>query len=297
VSRRSLITALVVGTVALMTLAGLMLAVAGGTAGLGMGGRIAVIEVDGMITDDQAFLRDVRRLRNDRSVRGWVVAINSPGGTVAPAQSMYQTLVRIRAEDQVPVIASIGTVGASGGYYVALGADSILVLPGSITGSIGVLMQYPNLQGLMERLGVRMEVVKGGEQKDLATPFREMDPAHREILEALVADVHDQFVEAVVEARSLTTDQVRAVADGRVLSGRQAHTVGLVDRMGNRDEAVSLAGVMAGLGASPRVVRPPRRRGPWLLELLLGTSVATAVRDLTGTMTDGAWPAVLYMLH
>jgi protease IV len=296
VSRRSLLTALVVGTVALMTVAGLVLAMAGGTAALGVGGRIAVLEVDGMITDDQAFLRDVRRLRSDRSVRGWVVAINSPGGTVAPSQSMYQTLVRLRAEDQVPVIASIGTVGASGGYYVALGADSILVMPGSITGSIGVLMQYPNVQGLMDRLGVRMEVVKGGEQKDLATPFREMDPAHREILEALVADVHDQFVEAVAEARSMTIADVRAVADGRVLSGRQAHALGLVDAMGNRDEAVSLAGRMAGLGSSPRVVRPPQPRRSWLLDLVLGTSVVTALKDLTGA-ADGGWPALLYIMH
>jgi protease IV len=280
-----------------MTIAGLILAGGGGTAALGIGGRIALIQVDGMITDDQSFLRDIRRLRNDRTVRGWVVAINSPGGTVAPSQSMYQTLVRIRSEDQVPVIASIGTVGASGGYYVALGADSILVLPGSITGSIGVLMQYPNVQGLMDRLGVRMEVVKGGDQKDLATPFREMDPEHREILEALVADVHEQFIEAVAEARSMPVDEVRILADGRVLSGRQAQAVGLVDGMGNRDEAVAMAGRMAGLGPHPRVVRPPQPRRPLLLELLFGHSAIAAVQDLAGSVTGGSWPTIQYIMQ
>jgi protease IV len=264
---------------------------------LGMGGRIAVIEVDGLIGDDQGFLRDVRRLRRDRSVRGWVVAINSPGGVVAPSQSMYQTLQRVRREDGMPVIASIGSVGASGGYYVALAADSIMALPGSITGSIGVLMEYPNVQVLMDRIGIRMEVVKGGDQKDLASPFREMDPAHREILEALVGDVHEQFIEVVAEARGMDVETVRLLADGRVLSGRQAQAIGLIDQLGNREDAIAVAGRMAGLGSDPRVVRPPEPRRPWLFDLLFGRTVAGAVRELAGTVTHGSWPTLKYIVH
>jgi protease IV len=283
-----------------MTLAGLLLAVSaarGGAGGLGLGGRIAVVEVDGIIADDQAFLRDVRRLRRDRSVRGWVVAINSPGGVVAPSQSMYQTLVRIRQEDGVPVVAAIGSVGASGGYYVALAADSILALPGSITGSIGVLMEYPNVSALLERLGVRMEVVKAGDQKDIASPFRDMEPEHRAILEAMIEDVHDQFIEIVAEARGMSLDQVRAVADGRIVSGRQAQALGLVDRLGNRDEAIALAGEMAGLGSSPRIVRPPEPRRPFLLDLVLGETAAGLVRSISEAAASAGIPTLKYIVH
>jgi protease IV len=283
-----------------MTVAGLVLAISarsGGAAALGMGGRIAVIELDGMITDDQGFLRDVRRLRRDRSVRGWVVAINSPGGVVAPSQSMYETLQRVRREDGMPVIASIGSVGASGGYYVALAADSIMALPGSITGSIGVLMEYPNVQVLMDRIGIRMEVVKGGDQKDLASPFRDMDPAHREILEALVGDVHEQFIEVVAAARGMSEETVRLLADGRVLSGRQAQAIGLIDRLGNREDAIAVAGRMAGLGSDPRIVRPPEPRRPWLVDLLFGRTAVGAVRELASTVTHGSWPTLKYIVH
>ena len=301
-SRRSLITALVVAVVSAMTLAGIVLAVfvaLGDGAELALGGRIAVVEVDGVIGDDEGFLRDVRRLRDDRSVRGWVVSINSPGGVVAPSQSIYHALQRIRTEDELPVVASIGSVGASGGYYVALAADSILALPGSITGSIGVLMEYPNVSGLMEKVGVQMEVVKGGAQKDLGSPFREMGPEEREILSALVNDVHAQFIETVADARGMDVADVRPLADGRILSGRQAERVGLVDRLGNVEEAIALAGRMAGLGPDPRIVRPPREDRDWLLDVLFGETAARALRQLAKTVSvpaGGAGVALKYIV-
>jgi protease-4 len=232
-------------------------------------------------------------------VRGWVISINSPGGVVAPSQSIYQTIDRIRTEDEVPVVASIGAVGASGGYYVALGADSIVALPGSITGSIGVIMEYPNVEGLLDKVGVRMEVVKAGEQKDLGSPFRTMDPEDREILDAMITDVHDQFIEAVAEARGMSEDRVRDLADGRVLSGRQALESGLVDRLGNLDDAVGLAGELAGLGAQPRIIRPPAPERSWLLDAMLGESVARAIQRLAARVDGpvGTWPTVRYMLQ
>ena len=284
-----------------MTLAGLGLAIfmaSGGGGGLGLGGRIALLEVDGVIADDEQFLRDVRRLREDPSVRGWVVSINSPGGVVAPSQSIFSTLRRIRAEDDVPVVATIGSVGASGGYYVALGADSILALPGSITGSIGVIMEYPNVSGLMEKVGVQMEIVKGGMQKDLGSPFRDMEADDRAILNALVEDVHAQFIEVVAEARDLPLEEVRTLADGRILSGRQAHALGLVDRLGNLEEALELAGEMAGLGDDPEVVRPPSEREPWLVEALFGRGAATALQQLVRAVpVAGTSPALKYIVR
>lgn len=302
-SRRALITAAVIAVLSLMTLTGIMLSVfmAGGSGvALGLGSRIAIVEVDGAIMDDDEFLERVRRLRDDPSIRGWVVAINSPGGVVAPSQSMYNTLRKIRDEDGEPVVAAIGSVGASGGYYVALAADSILAMPGSITGSIGVIMEYPNVQALMDRVGVEMEVVKSGEQKDLGSPFRDMGPGDREVLLAMVEDVHAQFVEVVVEARGMTTEDVLALSDGRIFTGRQAMAAGLVDGMGNVEDAIALAGRMAGLGSDPRTARPRREQVPWLLDLLIGESAVALTRTFTRTLTApmaGSGPVLKYIVR
>lgn len=303
-SRRSFFTAAVIAVVSFMTLAGLALALfaaGGGDMAWGLGGRVAVLEVEGVIADDTQFLEDVRRLRRDGSVAGWVVAINSPGGVVAPSQSLYNALRRIKDEDGLPVVAAIGSVGASGGYYVALAADSILVLPGSITGSIGVIMEYPNVQGLLERVGIEMEMVKSGPQKDLGSPFRDMDPEHREILTVMIEDVHAQFVETVAEARGMRLEDVMPLADGRIFSGRQALAAGLVDGLGNMDEAIGVAGRMAGLGSDPRTVRPPRDRDvPWLLDLLFGEATAVAIRRLAQAVAApvvGSGPVLKYIVR
>jgi len=196
-------------------------------------------------------------LESEDSKKDIQMYINSPGGVVAPSQSIYQTLGRIRTEDGVPVVASIGAVGASGGYYVALAADSILALPGSMTGSIGVILEYPNVEELLDKLGVRMEVVKSGAQKDMGSPFRAMGPEDRAILDAMITDVHEQFIEAVADGRGMTVEAVRELADGRVMSGRQALEAGLIDRLGNLEDAIALAGELAGLGSRPRIIRPP----------------------------------------
>ena len=163
-TRRTLLLAFFGGVFLLVTLAGIVLVVmSAGRGDLGLGGRVALIEVDGVLYDDAELLDQIRHLREDPTVEAFVVAINSPGGVVAPSQSVYQTLREIRDEDGLPVVASIGGVGASGGYYVALGADSIYVLPGSITGSIGVIMEFPNATELMEKIGFRMETVQSSE--------------------------------------------------------------------------------------------------------------------------------------
>jgi protease IV len=280
-----------------MTLTGIVLAVvfaARGGQGVGVGGRIAVLTIDGVITEDQEFLRDLRRFRDNRSVRGYVVNINSPGGVVAPSQSIFQELRRLRSEDNVPVIASIGGVGASGGYYVALAADSIFALPGSITGSIGVIMEIPDASALMDKVGVRMQSVQSAEHKDVGSPFRPLGEGDRAILESLVIDVYDQFVDAVVAERGLDREAVAEVADGRILSGRQALGARLIDRLGNREDALAAAGLMAGLGARPRTIRPPEPRVT-LLDLLFGRgSVARVARVLAPL--EPVMPSVKYIM-
>jgi len=262
-----------------MALSGVVLAVvfaAGGDRGLGVGGRIAVLPVEGTITDDRELLEQLRAFRRDHSVRGFVIAINSPGGVVAPAQSMYAALRELRESDSRPVIAAIGGVGASGGYYVALGADSIFALPGSMTGSIGVIMELPDASVLLQKVGVRMQTVQSAEHKDMGSPFRPLSETDRALLEALVRDVYDQFVAVVAQERRLAPAAVRQVADGRILSGRQALQQRLIDRLGNLDAAVAAAGRMAGLGEEPRTVYPRTERAT-IWDVLFGRSAVQSV--------------------
>lgn len=297
-SRRPVITTIAVAVISLMTLGGVVLAVLfamRGGQGLAFGGRIAVLDVDGVIADDQEFLDDLRRFRDDATVRGYVVSINSPGGVVAPSQSIYQELRRIREEDDVPVVASIAGIGASGGYYIALGADSIFALPGSITGSIGVIMEIPDASGLMEKVGVRMQTVMSAEHKDVGSPFRPLEPGDRAILDSLVLDVYGQFVDVVALERNLDRARVEQVADGRILSGRQALGHRLIDRLGNRRDALAAAGRMAGLGDDPRIVRPPEDRlTVW--DLVLGRSTARVLGRLAAPLDPDPSPRVKYVV-
>ncbi|HSK18710.1 MAG TPA: signal peptide peptidase SppA [Longimicrobiales bacterium] len=297
-SRRSVITTLAVAVISLMTVAGIALAVIfalrGGQA-WSLGGRIAVLDVEGIIDDDEEFLEDLRRFREDPSVRGYVVNINSPGGVVAPSQSIYQELRRIRDEDEVPVVASIGGVGASGGYYIALAADSIFALPGSITGSIGVIMEIPDASELMAKVGVRMQTVMSAEHKDVGSPFRPLGEGDRAILDSLVLDVYAQFVDVVAMERGLERAQVVQVADGRILSGRQALEQRLIDGLGNRRDALATAGRMAGLGDDPRVVRPPEDRVTFW-DLILGSSSARVLARLTAPLDPNPAPRVKYVV-
>jgi protease IV len=299
VSRRSVLTTLAVVVISFMTLGGIVLAIilgVRGGRGFSLGGRIAVLEVDGIIDDDAEFVRHLRRFRDDPSVRGYLININSPGGVVAPSQSMYQELRRIRDEDELPVIAAISSVGASGGYYIALAADSIFALAGSITGSIGVIMEIPDASELMGRVGVRVETVMSAEHKDVGSPFRPLSAGDRAILDSLVLDVYSQFVEVVALERELDDAAVRRLADGRILSGRQALNQGLIDRLGNREDALSTAGVMAGLGQNPRTIRPPEDRIT-IWDLILGRGGAGVLSRLVAPLDPtSAMPRLKYVI-
>lgn len=261
-SRRIWVPLAIVGAV-LVFLAGSLLVVYTAAPGervpVFAGGRIAVLPVQGTIDDGVGILQQIREFRRDGSVKGFVVYFDSPGGAVAPSQSLYRELGRLR-EEGYPVIAAIGSVGASGAYYAALGADSILALPGSITGSIGVLMEFPNAQELMRKVGVRLDVVKSSVHKDIGSPFREMTDEERALMQSVVDDVYDQFVDAVARERHLSRDSVLKVADGRVLSGRSAREYGLIDAEGDLFDAIDMAGRMAGLGSAPRTVAPREQR-------------------------------------
>ncbi len=229
--------------------------------------------------------------------------VNSPGGEVAPSQTLYRELARVR-DDGYPVVAAIGSVGASGAYYASLGADTILAMPGSLVGSIGVLMEFPNAEELLDKVGLRFEVVKSAEHKDLGSPYRDVTEEERALLQEVVDDVYDQFLDVIAEERDMSRDSVIRVADGRLLSGRLAVGYGLIDGEGDLVDAIAMAGNMAGLGPEPRTVVREERRGVTWLDLL--TSLAALASGRGGplaTLSDSwseGWeqgPRLMYLLR
>jgi len=233
--------------------------------GLPGGAKVAVVEVEGIIgadaqrgLDTDGVIRVLGEYRDDPAVRAVVLRINSPGGVVAPTQEIFTAVRRLR-EAKKPVVASLGSVAASGGYYVAVAADRIYASPGTLTGSIGVVMQLANLEGLLKKVGVEYVVVKAGAYKDVGSMARAMTPEERRILQSLLDDVYDQFILAVADGRGLEPKDVRAFAEGRIYSGRQAHGLKMVDDLGGLEDAIEAAAKMAGLPPKPKVVYPRRR--------------------------------------
>ncbi len=233
--------------------------------GLPGGAKVAVVEVEGIIGADAArgldtdgVIRVLGEYRDDPAVRAVVLRINSPGGVVAPTQEIFTAVRRLR-EAKKPVVASLGSVAASGGYYVAVAADRIYASPGTLTGSIGVVMQLANLEGLLKKVGVEYVVVKAGAYKDVGNMARAMTPEERRILQSLLDDVYDQFISAVADGRGLDPQAVRAFAEGRIYSGRQAQSLKMVDDLGGLEDAIEAAAKMAGLPAKPKVIYPRRR--------------------------------------
>lgn len=294
----------VVGILVLLAVFGAGLLVAGGLLLEGRvpllprEGRVAIVPIHGIIDSEREVLRSLERFREDESVGAFVVEIRSPGGTVGGSQSLYREIRSLRDEDDRPVLAWIGDVGASGGYYAALGADSIYALPGSITGSIGVIMELPNARRLLRKAGVEVEVVKSGPHKDAGSLLRPLSEEDRAVLQTLVDDAYRQFVEAVSESRGFEGERARELADGRVYSGERARRLGLVDGLATLSETVDRAGRMTGLGEDPATVRPKKER-PGLIDLLLE---GISARWLEGWLdlpslprsADGSTPRLLY---
>ncbi len=229
------------------------------------GGKVGVLPVTGIIADSEPTVEQLKKFAKDDSVKAIVLRINSPGGGVGPSQEIYQEIRKLRGKK--PVVSSMGAVAASGGYYIACGSQKIYANPGTITGSIGVIMQFVNVKELIEKIGIKGMVVKSGERKDAGSPLRDMTPEEREYLQGVIDNVHLQFVRAVAEGRNLGIDAVRQIADGRVFSGEQAKALGLVDALGGQEDAVAEAAKLAKIEGEPRVVMPPKKKIS-ILELL-----------------------------
>lgn len=217
-----------------------------------LGEKVAVVQVTGMIVDAEETIRELKDYGKDASVKAIILRINSPGGAVAPSQEIYSEILKLKQKKKV--IASMGAVAASGGYYIAAPADKIVANAGTLTGSIGVIMELPNVSGLMEKIGIETQVIKSGRHKDLASVFKSLTPKEREILQDVLDDVHTQFIEAVSTARNMKVEDIRKLADGRIFTGRKALELGLVDELGNMEDAIMVAGKLAGIEGEPEVV-------------------------------------------
>lgn len=233
--------------------------------------RVGVIEINGVINNARDVIAQVSRYREDETIPVIVLRIDSPGGVVAPTQEIYDEIRKTR-ETGKPVIASMGSVAASGGYYIACAADSIVANPGTLTGSIGVIFELPNAEGLFNKLGINWEVVKSGEYKDIGSFARRLTDDERKLMQVLVDDVYNQFIDVVAKHRPLTRKQVVALADGRVFTGNQAKALGLVDRLGTYQDAIELAARMVGITGKPKIIRP---REKTIFDLLVSNMEST----------------------
>ncbi len=227
--------------------------------------RVGVVPIEGEILDAHRTIADLKSLADDPTVAALVLEIDSPGGAVGASQAMYTAIERVKRDSGKPVVAAIEDVGASGAYYAACAADTIFAQPGSLTGSIGVIMEYLEYAGAMEKLGVREQTIKSGAAKAAGSPFHALSEEERQSLQNVVDDTYAQFVDAVAAGRDMSHDDVRAVADGRAYTGRQARKLGLVDALGDFDDAVRAAGRMGGIEGEPHTVRRIHRewRWPW----------------------------------
>lgn len=217
-----------------------------------IGDRVALIRIEGLITDSKNVIDEIKEYVKDPSIKAIILRIDSPGGAVAPAQEIYEEVRKATAKKKIVV--SMGTVAASGGYYIASPANKIVANPGTLTGSIGVIMEIPNIEGLMNKLGIKTEVVKSGSYKDMASVFRGIRKEERDILQNVLDNVHLQFIKAVAEGRKMLIDDVKKIADGRVFTGEQALKAGLVDELGNLEDAVHTAAKLVGIKGEPVVV-------------------------------------------
>lgn len=241
-----------------------------GTSSFSSNNQIAVVDLYGPIafssgtsmfpSGAEATIKELKMIREDKDVKAVILRINSPGGTVGASQEIYDQLNKLKAELDIPIIASVGDIGASGAYYAALAADDIFANPGSLVGSIGVIMGNINFSQLAEKYGVDFDVYKSGKFKDTLSGWRTSNDEEEALLQGLVDNVHQQFVSALMEEREISEEQADEIAQGQVFSGEQALEETLIDHIGSFDDAVTYAAKVTGIPGKPRIISK-RRKG------------------------------------
>lgn len=239
---------------------------------------ILELQLDGVIIDGKHFLENLKKFASKNKIKGVLVRINSPGGAVGPSQEIYLELKRVREELKKPVVAVATSLAASGGYYAAVAADQIVTTPGSLMGSIGVLIQFANLKDLYKWAKVERYVIKTGEYKDSGADYRDMRPDERALFSEMISEVHGQFKLAVMNGRKLSTDVVEKYSDGRVFTGETAVKLGFADQLGTYQDAIRILGELSGLGSAPEVFTPPKKR-PDLFEVLTEAKISDGLEQ------------------
>ncbi len=242
--------------------------------------KVAIIKIEGVISNYTSIVKKIGVAKNDNSIRSVVILVDSPGGAVGASQEIYRAIEKLRKKK--PVVVSMGNVAASGGYYISAPANVIYANPGTITGSIGVIIQHVNINGLLDKVGIKMENIKSGKNKDILYPNNELTPEQKKLIEETIKDVYDQFLDAIVKYRPIKKDELRKFADGRIFSGRQALRLKLVDKLGNIQDAIDEARKLAGLEkGSFEVIELEDERS--FLEKLLGSELKIKLNNLLKT--------------
>ena len=253
-------------------------------------GEIALVRIQGMLMDSQNIVRQLSNYRHNPNVRGIVLRIDSPGGAVAPAQEIYNEIMKLKA-DHKTVYVSMGTVAASGGYYIACAANYVLANPGTLTGSIAAVMAFSNIEELTDKIGVKPIIIKSGKYKDVGSPLRGMKPEERKLLQSVVDDVHQQFVQAVAKGRGLPVSEVNEIADGRIMTGQQALTLKLVDEMGGLEKTIELLAKKIGVEGRPKVIEEKEKTPffDWLLQSSLPSRLAATLMPASLPRLQYVW--------
>ena len=269
---------LAIGVILVLFFSALLLMVrfSGKPGRLPFGDKIAVVEIQGVITQSSRVIEEIHQHLADDGVKAIILRIDSPGGGVGPSQEIHREVVK--AKEKKKIVASMGAVAASGGYYVACASDLIVANPGTITGSIGVIMQFSNFEDLLKKIGIKGVVLKSGEHKDIGSPFREMTPEEKKIMQGTLDNVHQQFIQAVAKGRKPDRGKVIPIADGRIMTGEQAQQLGLVDKLGNLQDAIDEATKLAGITGKPQILYPKKKFSLW--ELLIKEMASALIEVL-----------------
>jgi protease-4 len=270
-----LITILVV--LFFLGLSGIVLALLGKGSLFSTQERVGVVEIKGLLTDSRTAIKQLDRYRDNDNIKAIVLRINSPGGAVGPSQEILREVEKVRAKKKI--VASLGTVAASGGYYIASGANLIMANRGTATGSIGVIMQFANVEGLSKKLGLDFFNLKAGRYKDVGSPFRPMSPEDKAYLQGFIDNIYQQFVSDVARNRKIPLDRLKTLAEGRIYTGEEAKQVGLVDEFGNLPDAIERAGRLGGIKGEVKAVYP-EKEGFSFLRLILGQEAEETLSQL-----------------
>lgn len=247
----------------------------------GSGSKIGVVELQGVITSSEDVVRQLKKYREDRSIKAILLRVDSPGGGVVASQEMYEEVKKAR--EAKPVVVSMGALAASGGYYVSCGASRLVANRGTLTGSIGVISEFLQLQAALDKLGVSVKTIKSGKLKDSGSSTRKMTAEDEKYFQQLMDNVHRQFIQVVETERHMDHEEVVKIADGRVFTGEQAVDNGLVDTLGTFEDAVQITATLAGISGEPSLVKERKRRSFW--ESIFGDPEETLSRlkqDIVG---------------